>query len=140
MSFTPYLRSLEIGAVAGLRSMTAPAATLRSAGGSWAQLATALAAGEYLVDKLPQAPSRLSPPALIFRILSGGYCGGELAVRRNASRLGGSALGATAAVAAAYGGYALRKYLTKTLRLPDFPIAALEDGVAVLVARASVAP
>ncbi len=140
MSFTPYLRSLGIGAVAGLRSMTAPAATLRSGGSSWAPLATALAAGECLADKLPQAPSRLFPPALIFRILSGGYCGGEIAVRGNASRLGGTALGAAGAVAAAYGGYALRMYLTETLRLPGFPIAALEDGVAVVVARASVAP
>jgi uncharacterized membrane protein len=139
MSFSPYLRSLGIGAVAGLRSMTAPAATLRSAHNTWAPLATALAAGEVLADKLPQAPSRLLPPALIFRILSGGYCGGEIAARAKASRVGGTALGALGAVAASYGGYALRMYLTETLRLPGFPIAALEDSVAVLVARASVA-
>jgi uncharacterized membrane protein len=139
MSFSPYLRSLGIGAVAGLRSMTAPAATLRSARNRWAPLATALAAGEYLADKLPQTPSRLFPPALIFRILSGGYCGGEIAARGKASRVGGAAFGALGAVAASYGGYALRMYLTETLRLPGFAIAALEDSVAVLVARASVA-
>jgi uncharacterized membrane protein len=140
MSIAPYLSSLGIGAVAGLRSMTAPAATLLSAGNSWAPLAMALAAGELVADKLPQTPSRLLPAALLFRILSGAYCGGEIATRRHASRLTGSALGAAGAVAAAYGGYGLRKYLTETLRLPAFPVAACEDGIAVLAARASVAP
>jgi uncharacterized membrane protein len=120
--------------------MTAPAATLLAAGNSWTPIAMVLAAGELVADKLPQTPSRLLPAALIFRILSGAYCGGEIATRRSASRLGGSTLGALGAVAAAYGGYALRMYLTESVRLPAFPIAALEDGVAVVVARASVAP
>ncbi len=135
MTVSPYVRATVIGAVAGLRSFTAPAATLATGGSAWTGIVTALAAGECVADKLPFAPSRLLPPALVWRIVSGGWCGGALAVRGDASRVAGACAGALGALAASYAGYGLRRYLTKGVGLPDTPVALLEDAVAVSGAR-----
>ncbi len=132
---SPYVRAAGIGAVAGLRSFTAPAATLATGGSAWTGLVTALAAGECVADKLPFAPSRLQPPALLWRLVSGGSCGSALAGRADGSRMIGACAGALGALAAAYGGYGLRRYLTKGVGLPDAPVALFEDAIAVFGAR-----
>jgi uncharacterized membrane protein len=38
-------------------------------------------------------------------------------------------------LAAAYGGYGLRRYITKGVGLPDAPVALLEDAIAIFGAR-----
>src|SRR5262245_25053770 len=87
-----------LGLVAGLRSVTAPAAvswrallhwldlqhsSLSFLGSSVAAYALAVfAIGELIVDKLPMTPSRTKPPSLIFRLLTGGLSGAALCSAR----------------------------------------------------------
>jgi uncharacterized membrane protein len=138
MELPATLRSFGIGLTCGLRSMTGPAVV------SWrarepARLAfAALAAGELIADKLPATPPRTIPPALIFRAVSGGYCGRRVAPPHDDSaRLNGALAGAAGAVAGAYVGMALRSALGKWSGLPDPLVALAEDGVAILGAVAA---
>jgi len=133
-TLAPYVRAASIGAAAGLRSMAPPAAVFRSGERRRIVLAI-LAFGELVADKFPQAPSRLFPPALILRTVTGGLCGGAIAVRTNGVRGWGIAAGALAAIVASYAGYALRMNLTETRRLPGFPTAAAEDAMMLLFIR-----
>ena len=139
MNYETYARSLGIGAVAGLRSMTAPAATLVAGENALAGLAIFAAAGEFVVDKLPIAPARTLPPALIVRVLAGGLCGGVVARRRDGSRAIGILAGAAGAIAATYAGYEIRRLLTKTFDFPDPAVAVVEDAIAIWGARAATA-
>ncbi len=139
VNLAAYVRSAGIGAVAGLRTFTAPAATLESGGNIWAGIVVALAAGELIADKLPFTPSRLAPGGLIARIVSGGLCGGELAVRGAASRVLGTLTGAAAAVGSAWIGASVRTSVARLGKVPDLPVALVEDGIAIVAARAAVA-
>jgi uncharacterized membrane protein len=110
------LRSFLIGLVAGSRALTPLAAVSDAArrralpanhgGPSWlghpamAAALAALAAGELWGDKLRSAPDRIVPAGLLARLVTGGLAGAALAPRRQA--LAGAALGAVAAVGAAY--------------------------------------
>ena len=129
------VRCFAIGVVAGLRSMTAPAATLAAADSHWAGPARFAATGELAVDKLPIAPSRLMPGPLAARVLSGTICGRTLARRAHGSAPLGMLTGAVGALAGSYGGYHVRHFMTATWKLPDFPLALVEDSLAVGLAR-----
>src|SRR5277367_991445 len=113
-----------IGVVAGLRSLTAPAAVAWAAQHShhgWLNLhgsplsfmgSTAavvifalLAIGELVADKLPNTPSRTAPPGLIARVVLGGLCGACLAVVGSQSMAIGAVLGIVGGLAGAFGGY-----------------------------------
>ncbi len=138
-----------IGAVAGLRSMTplaavglaahyggldlrgGPLAFLGSAAA--AMILAALALAELAVDKLPQTPSRKTPGPFAFRIFSGALCGAAIATA-GGSPIGGLIAGAAGAVAGTLGGYEFRMRLVKSTGGRDFPIALLEDAIAVVVA------
>lgn len=135
MALSVLVRGLGIGAAAGLRSMSAPAATLGGADSHWTGPARLAAAGELIVDKLPAAPPRLMPAALAVRVLSGALCGRALAKRAEGSLLLGTVAGAVGAIAASYGGYYARRYVTTRRHVPDFPIALIEDALAVGLGR-----
>jgi len=137
MVMNAYVRALGIGAVAGLRTFTAPAATLGSKGNVWSGVVLLLAAGELIGDKLPFTPSRLGPGPLGARLISGALCGRALALRFDGSGSLGLALGALGAAGSAYVGYTIRHELTERW-LPDFPVALVEDSVAVLGAARAV--
>jgi uncharacterized membrane protein len=92
---------------------------------------TVLAIGELIGDKLPKTPSRLGAPGLIGRIVFGAGCGAALLIVAGASWIAGAALGAIGAVVGAYVGYSVRRMLTTRGGLPDFPIALLEDLIAI---------
>ena len=81
------LLAFSIGFFAGLRSLTAPAATAWAVYLGWLKLErplsligsvaavaifTLLAVVELVADKLPQTPGRTSPPGLIARIVMAG--------------------------------------------------------------------
>jgi len=134
MSFSPYLRALGIGVVAGMRSMTAPAATLLSGGHERAGLAALAAGGEALADKLPFIPPRVAPPVLGPRLLSGGWSGGVLAARGEGSRIGGIVFGVAGAAASTWLFYRLRQTLTQDWGWPDLPVALAEDVATVWLA------
>lgn len=92
---------------------------------------TLLAIGELIGDKLPKTPSRVSAFPLIGRAAFGGACGAALATLAGATLLIGIVLGAVGALIGAYAGFLLRRTLTQPGKLPDLPIALVEDVIAI---------
>ncbi|MGE5301679.1 MAG: DUF4126 family protein [Alphaproteobacteria bacterium] len=135
-----------LGLFAGLRSLTAPAATAWAVRLGWLRpdrpfaligstasvwIFTILAVVELVADKLPQTPSRTAPPGLIARILMGGLTGACVAASGSQGAVAGAMVGAAGGVVGCFGGYQARTRLVKALRSPDIYVALLEDLVAV---------
>jgi len=141
-----YVFALLIGVIAGLRAMTAPAAVSWAAALGWLSLDgtplaflgfkytpwvfTALAVVELISDQLPKTPSRKVPVQFGARILMGGLCGAAIGASQG-QLVGGLIAGAVGAVIGTLGGYEARSRLVKAIGGRDFPIALLEDAVAV---------
>jgi uncharacterized membrane protein len=141
------LLSFGIGAIAGLRSLTAPAVVAWAAQRGWLNLHgtalsfmgsaaavaifTILAIVELVADQLPSTPARTKPPGLIARILLGGLSGAAISLAVGQSAAIGACLGAAGGVAGAFVGYQVRTGLVRALKVPDIVIALLEDLVAV---------
>ena len=139
----PFL-AVQIGVVAGLRTMAAPAAV------SWAArlgrlplhdtplaflgfritpyVFTALAIAEMITDKLPGTPSRRVPVQFGARLASGGFCGAAVGLAEGAP-VAGSVAGVLGAVLGTLGGSAARTRLATALG-GDPPAALVEDIVA----------
>ena len=141
-----FLFAFLIGLFAGLRSLTAPAATAWAVYLGWLKLQrplsligsvpavvifTLLALLELVADKLPKTPSRTAPVGLIARIITGGLTGACVAAGGGAGALPGAVLGVAGGLVGCFGGYQLRTRLVKALGTPDFVIALLEDVVAI---------
>jgi len=135
-----------IGIFAGLRSLTAPAATAWAAHLGWLRLdrplsligsfpsaviLTLLAIAELVADKLPKTPNRTSPPGLIARIVTGALTGACVAASGGQGALLGAMVGAVGGVAGCFGGYQARTRLVRASGWPDIYVALLEDLVAV---------
>ena len=136
-----------IGCVAGLRALTAPAVVCWGAHLGWLHFAgtsfgfidymvtliifTLLALGELINDKLPKTPARTSPPQLIARILLGGFAGAALSVSAGGTLVAGLLAGVVGAVIGTFAGYHMRHALVTQLRLPDLPVAIMEDLLAI---------
>jgi uncharacterized membrane protein len=135
-----------IGVIAGLRSLTAPAAVAWAGYGrgilahtsfhfmgtlTAAIIFTVLAVVELITDQLPSTPSRLAAPGLIARIITGGLSASCLAAAEAQSIAVGAVLGAVGGVAGAFLGYGVRTHLVKGHKIPDLPVALLEDAVAI---------
>ncbi|HEX5575838.1 MAG TPA: DUF4126 family protein [Gemmatimonadales bacterium] len=139
--------AFAIGFVAGLRSMTAPAAVSWAACLSWIDLhgsplywmgsrvAVAIlsvaAVAELVSDKLPRTPNRTAPGPLITRIVLGGLAGASLAISAQESWLTGAVIGAIGAVLGTFGGYEIRRRLVRALGVKDAVVAVVEDLVAI---------
>ena len=139
--------AFSIGMIAGLRSLTAPAAVAWAAHRGWLNLHgtslsfmgstaavaifTILAVVELVADQLPSTPARTKPPGLIARIVLGGLSGAALALAGGSSVALGCVLGAIGGVLGAFAGYQARTGLVRALKVPDLVIAVLEDIVAV---------
>ena len=137
--------TLIIGVVAGLRAMTPLAAVSWAAslgilnlGGTWMAfmgyrwspwIFSLLALAEIINDKLPQTPSRKSPPQFATRIVTGTFAGLAIGMSHG-SAVVCAVLGAVGAVAGTLGGASARGALAKALGR-DLPAALLEDCVAV---------
>ena len=148
MSVAPL--AFGIGFVAGLRSLTAPAAVswaaclgwldlqgspLRFMGSRWSvAIFTLLALLEYVADLLPRTPRRTTPGPLITRIVLGGLSGAGLTASAGESLLLGAVLGGIGAVLGSFGGYEARKRLVSALGVKDAMIAIPEDLVAISLA------
>jgi uncharacterized membrane protein len=140
------LLAFLIGFFAGLRSLTAPAATAWAVYLGWLKLErplaligslpavaifTVLAVVELVADKLPQTPSRTSPPGLIARIVMGGLSGACVSAGGGQGIFLGVLLGAIAGVAGCFAGYRARTGVVKSLGVRDIYVALVEDLVAV---------
>jgi uncharacterized membrane protein len=141
------LIAFAIGVIAGLRSLTAPAAVAWAARRGWLSLHgtalafmgsvaavvifTILAVVELVADQLPATPARTKPVGLIARIITGGLSGASLALAGGQSGLIGACLGAIGGIAGAFGGYWVRTGVVRGLKVPDFAVAVVEDLVAI---------
>jgi uncharacterized membrane protein len=137
-----YILPFLIGAIAGLRSMTAPAAVSWAARLGWLHLEntklaffgfaatpyifTVLAILELIADKLPNTPSRKAPVGFGARIVSGAICGAALG-----GWVGGLVCGIIGAIVGTLAGYEFRARLVKAIGGKDLPIALLEDAIAI---------
>lgn len=144
-----YIAALVLGIVAGLRSMTAPAAISWAAylgiiklEGTWLAflgfrftpyLLTIMAIGELIGDKLSFTPSRKAFFPFAGRIGSGALCGAAVG-SPSGSWLTSALAGAIGALIGTLGGYELRTRLTKANSGKGLPIAILEDLTAVIAA------
>jgi uncharacterized membrane protein len=141
-----FLLAFLIGFFAGLRSLTAPAATAWAVYLGWMKLErplaligsipavaifTLLAVIELIADKLPQTPKRTSPPGLIARIVMGGLAGACVSVAGAQGIFIGVLLGAVGGVVGAFAGYKARAGLVQVLGTRDIYIAVVEDVVAI---------
>jgi uncharacterized membrane protein len=144
-----YILAFLIGVVTGLRSMTTPAAVSWAARLGWLHLEntplavlgfaatpyilSVAAIGELINDKLPKTPSRKAPVPFAVRVLMGALCGAALGAPGQAL-FGGLVAGALGGVAGTLGGYEFRSRLVKVTGGKDFPIALLEDAIAICAA------
>lgn len=118
--------ALGMGAIAGMRSMAAPALLSRAirrgdlAGPGVAPFAPLgsdrvstilrfLMVGEMVADKAPFAPNRTFLPSLVFRTLSGALVGAAVFASEGRRRNSGAVLGALASLVASYAGERARK-------------------------------
>jgi uncharacterized membrane protein len=139
-------RSFALGIASGMRSSLGFAAPgLRA--GRQTGFTPAIAVrglgicGELVVDKLPQTPSRLTPPGLAARFASGAAGALQLASRTSASpktRVAAVIVGVAGAAGGAYGGAAWRRAAAGSQQgRPDWQGAIAEDAVAVSLAFAA---
>ncbi|HLY16118.1 MAG TPA: DUF4126 family protein [Bryobacteraceae bacterium] len=142
-----YVLAFLIGVVAGLRSLTAPALVSWAARLGWLNLEntplrffgfaavsyilSGLAIGELVADKLPKTPSRKAPPGFTARFVTGALCGAAIGAASQAM-IGGLAAGVVGTVVGTLGGYEFRTRLVKATGGRDWPIALLEDAIAVV--------
>ena len=143
------LRTLGLGAIAGVRSMAAPAILSRSAvedrvgsleGTPFGALASPrvstalqlLEIGEMIADKTPIIPSRTSPLPLLGRAASGAVVGAALFTSGGQRWAMGGVLGAVSAMAGAYAGERLRMQITQGLGVPNVVAGLLEDGIVLV--------
>ena len=143
-SYTPVL-AVGIGAVAGLRALSAPAVLAWAAKRRWIRLGnspfatiisaqastrlTDLAVSELIADKLPFTPSRLKAGPLASRVVSGAVCGATIYGTVERPLIEGVVLGGVGAIAGALAGYHMRKRLRHDM--PHLGIAVLEDVLAI---------
>lgn len=136
-----------IGLVAGLRSLTAPAAVSWAAYLGWLNLHNSplafmgstvvvaifslLAIVEYVADMLPKTPSRTATAPLIARIVTGGFSGACVCVAANQPMLVGIALGGLGGLIGAFAGYEIRKRVVNALKIKDAIIALAEDLITI---------
>ncbi|WP_420148067.1 DUF4126 family protein [Spirosoma sp.] len=141
-------KAFQIGLVAGMRSMTAPALVSYKLSHLKASLPTdsklhflaapaattvlgIMAGGELVGDKLPNAPDRIAQPQVWGRIASGALSGAALTEADGHDATYGATLGAIGATIGSFAFFYLRQWLTHDKDLPDPLVALAEDVLAV---------
>ena len=142
-----YAGATVLGAASGLRTFSGPALVSQVAHSGLlpfdvpsfnflkhkaaSQSSFVLALAELAADKLPSTPNRLTFMPLIGRALAGGFSGAMLTASKRRSIYLGAVAGSLAAIGAAYGGYHLRRFINKSLHIPDPLVALAEDAAMV---------
>ncbi len=150
---TALILAVLIGAVAGSRTLLAPAAVSWAAYGGWLDLSgswlfflghpvspwvfTVMAVGELITDKLPSTPSRKLPFPFASRIAGGAIAGAAIGANAGAW-VPGLIAGGIGAVAGTLLGYEARRRMAAAFGR-DRPAALIEDAVALIVALLVVA-
>jgi uncharacterized membrane protein len=140
----PFWQVLSLGALAGMRSASAPAITSHILNSHRSRILSksplsfmqsknvsnvlkVIAAGEVIADKLPFAPDRIKPFSLFARCLAGSLAGASIYKAYNGSLITGALLGSVGAITSAFGSFYLRKSIVKHANLIDPVIGAIED-------------
>ena len=142
---TVYLLALMIGAVAGLRAMTAPAMVSWAAhlgvldlSGTWLAffsnvwarwILTLFALVELVTDQLPSTPNRTVPVQFGTRIMTGALSGAAIGAW-GGNMTGGLIAGSIGAIIGTLGGRAFRAKLATAFG-SDRPAALIEDAAAI---------
>jgi uncharacterized membrane protein len=124
-----FLLAFGLGIVAGLRTFTPLAAVFLVRGGIWGIVLSIAAVGEYVVDVLPNTPSRTGAGGLSARIVSGALAGWVFTSMHQGSGILGAVAGVVGAVIGTFGGHAAR--IAGIARVGSYPAAILEDAVAI---------
>ena len=126
---TALLLALGLGFVSGLRTFTPVAAVMLVRGGIWGIVLAVAAVGEYVVDVLPNTPSRTQARGLSARVVSGAFVGWMIATMHDSSGMFGAIAGIAGAVIGTYAGHAAR--LAAIARIGGYPAAIVEDLIAI---------
>jgi uncharacterized membrane protein len=145
---TIYVLALVIGVVAGLRTLTAPAAVSWAAYLGWLRLSdtwlaflgyawmpwifTILGLVELVTDQLPSTPSRTVPVQFGARLVSGAFSGAAIGAA-GGSPVAGAVVAFVGTVIGTLGGRTFRGKLA-TVFGNDHPAAIIEDVVAIGIA------
>lgn len=86
---TALLLALGLGFVSGLRTFTPVAAVMLVRGGFWGIVLAVAAVGEYVVDVLPNTPSRTQAMGLSARVVSGAFVGWMIATMHDGAGMFG---------------------------------------------------
>jgi uncharacterized membrane protein len=126
------LLAFGLGVSAGMRTFTAPAAVLAARGYLAGYFLAAAAGAEYVMDLLPNTPSRTQLVGVSARVLSGAFSGYMLAGIRGGPALWCAVAGIAGSLVGTYGGHAARLGLIQ--RIGAVPAALAEDAVAIALA------
>ncbi|MCK8492523.1 DUF4126 family protein [Spirosoma sp. RP8] len=143
-----YLNAFQIGIVAGMRALSAPAmvshklaqmqpdplpdSKLHSlASPKTATVLKVMAVGELIGDKLPNTPNRTEPSSVVGRMASGALSGAALSEVDGKDARYGAVMGAAGALVGTFAFFHLRRWLTHEQGLPDPVVALAEDVIAV---------
>jgi len=144
----PFWQAAGLGALAGMRSVSAPAVashilsrhhskSLSKSTLGWLQVdkvATGLkilAVAEFVGDKLPSTPNRIKPVGVIFRCLSGSLAGAGIYKASGGNPYIGALIGSAAALGSTFGSFFLRKKVSEKTKIFDPVIGAIEDALVV---------
>lgn len=144
----PFWQVLGVGALAGMRTASAPAITshilshhhskrLENSPLNFMQSKMVantlklLALSEIVVDKLPSTPNRIKPAGMAFRCLSGALAGASISKATGGKMVAGALIGATSALASTYISFILRKTTVKGTGVIDPIIGAIEDALVI---------
>ncbi len=135
------------GAIAGLRTFSAPLAAARAvrvnhlnlSGTPLSLLGTpkgahviaAVALGELIADKTPFIPNRTDTPALAARFLSGSLVGACIAKARGGKWVAAALIAGAAAVCTTFAGFELRRRAGQVTDIPDPVLAMAEDAIVI---------
>ena len=146
MNRSEMMTAAGMGAMAGMRALSAPAFLSQHLAGegasakanpveqflassTTARVLPVLALGELVLDKLPGMPSRLVPPVLLMRLASGALVGAAVARQKERPMLGFAVVGAVAAFASSCALYAVREFATRRLHIPNIIAGFIEDAL-----------
>ncbi len=141
-----YLNAFQIGIVAGMRAMSAPAFVSHKlsheainplpdsvfhflTSSKTATTLAVLAGGELIGDKVPNGPDRIGAAQLPVRLISGAASGAALTEADGQPVAYGAILGAVGAAVGSFAFFHLRHWLTHEKDLPDTVVALAEDAL-----------
>lgn len=132
MNSASFRRTLTLGAMTGVRSMSGPATLALEHDGILRSVLPMMAAAEMIADKTSVVGDRIDAAPLAGRAIMGAIVGGLVARDHRQNMATGSLVGAATAVIAA----SLAFYIRQRLPLPGALAGIFEDAVVLGLASA----